>query len=72
MLRLRAKAIDEIFSSLCDPYVDFNPDFVHPALMDAYDEGNKHGMIIGTLFATVCFIGYEFVKAKKQKDKESE
>ena len=72
MLKQRTKTVDEIFSNLCDPYVDFNPDFVHLALMDAYDEGNKHGMIIGTLFATVCFIGYKFVKDKKQKVKESE
>lgn len=71
MLRLRAKAIDEIFSSLCDPYVDFNPDFVHLALMDAYDEGFKHGILIGSAFA-VCLIGYELVKNKNQKKKESE
>lgn len=71
MLTPRAKTVDEIFSSLCDPYVDFNPDFVYPALMDAYDEGFKHGILIGSAFA-VCLIGYELVKNKNQKNKESE
>lgn len=73
MLTHREKTVNNIFNDLAEPIIDFNPDFVYPALTDAYDEGNKHGIFIGTLFTTaIYFIGRKLVRNKNKKSKESE